>query len=461
MTASTPLSPADDRSAPVPAVDTIDRLLGPLTARAVAALRARRPVTRDNLQASHDALLTVGTDAASLPERLAVAAFTAELHGDHAAAEEYAARLRALDAPAPSEASVSAPNGITRTATPGTTPPSRLADAVLAAAASARTTGPYGTFASAALCAFDEPGPEFAASDALRAAAGARLAAALAYAHLLVLHPRDASPARLDALHDAGWSTDGIVTLSQLIAFLSCQLRVVAGLAALAGAPRTLEAAPTPSGTDPAASAPAISTRHIRRTDGVVDPSHRPTVFTRDILEWEPWLDDVAEGDLTDVQRDALIDAGRAKSPYFRLLARDPGILKTRTLADKDIFFNTRDGLPRAERELCAVAVSRSNGCLFCASVHSRFAAHYSKRPGDVQRLLDEGAAGTQEPRWRALIDAATALTRTPAAFTPSHVQALQGAGLSVEEIGDAVHAAAFFAWANRLMLALGEPRLP
>ena len=59
---------------------------------------------------------------------------------------------------------------------------------------------------------------------------GARLAAAFDHAHLLVFHPRDAEPPRLQALQDAGWSTTDIVTLSQIIAFLSFQIRVAAGL---------------------------------------------------------------------------------------------------------------------------------------------------------------------------------------------------------------------------------------
>jgi len=37
-------------------------------------------------------------------------------------------------------------------------------------------------------------------------------------------------------LHNAGWSTNDIVTLSQLVAFLAFQIRAVAGLRALASA---------------------------------------------------------------------------------------------------------------------------------------------------------------------------------------------------------------------------------
>jgi uncharacterized protein YciW len=54
---------------------------------------------------------------------------------------------------------------------------------------------------------------------------------------MLVFHPRDATQAALQALLDAGWSTTDIVTLSQIVAFLSFQIRAVTGLRALAGRP--------------------------------------------------------------------------------------------------------------------------------------------------------------------------------------------------------------------------------
>ncbi|MGI0520426.1 CMD domain protein, partial [Microbacterium maritypicum] len=65
---------------------------------------------------------------------------------------------------------------------------------------------------------------------------GERLAAALAHTHLLVFRPREASGADLGRLLDAGWSADGIVTLSQLVSFLAFQQRVVTGLRVLAAA---------------------------------------------------------------------------------------------------------------------------------------------------------------------------------------------------------------------------------
>ena len=79
-------------------------------------------------------------------------------------------------------------------------------------------------------------GPSYHVGPEARRILGARLAAAFDHAHLLVFHPRDAAPARLQALLDAGWSTTDIVTLSQIIAFLSFQIRVAAGLRVLATA---------------------------------------------------------------------------------------------------------------------------------------------------------------------------------------------------------------------------------
>jgi alkylhydroperoxidase domain protein len=198
-------------------------------------------------------------------------------------------------------------------------------------------------------------------------------------------------------------------------------------------------------------------------TDKVLStPPHvEPVVFTRDMLDWLPWLEPMAEQDLTARHMAGLVDAARAKSAYFRLLVRDPEVLEHRTKTDKDIFYNPDAGLPRAERELAAATASRVNGCIYCASVHSRFATTYSKRGEDVQRLLDQGVGVKLDPRWDAVVAASAAITATPSTFGATHVAALRAAGLDDAEIVDVINAASFFNWANRLMLSLGEPAGP
>src|SRR3990167_910309 len=175
----------------------------------------------------------------------------------------------------------------------------------------------------------------------------------------------------------------------------------------------------------------------------LVPPPHKvPAVFTRDQLDWLPRLRPLAEGGLTERHMTALVDAARAKSPYFRLLARDPAALEARTRTDKDIFYNPDAGLPRAERELAAAATSRLNGCIYCASVHARFATTYSKREADVQRLLDEGVEAKLDERWEAIVAASVALTALPMTFDKDHVERLRAVGLDDAAIADLIGAA-------------------
>ncbi|HUI34966.1 MAG TPA: alkylhydroperoxidase domain protein, partial [Stellaceae bacterium] len=83
--------------------------------------------------------------------------------------------------------------------------------------------------------------------------------------------------------------------------------------------------------------------------DRIVElPPHAfPAIFTRALLDWLPWLEPLGVEELTERHMAALVDAARAKSAYFRLLARDPDALRARTLTDKDIFYNPDAGLPR------------------------------------------------------------------------------------------------------------------
>ncbi|KAK1177184.1 alkylhydroperoxidase domain protein [Streptomyces sp. NBS 14/10] len=373
--------------------DLIDTLLGFEPGSPLARLRARRPEATGHTQGSYDALFAPAASATTVTttERFAAALRVARLHGDQRLGEHYAGQLLAADGAA--KELVTAVEDV-RPLRPATEPPA------------------------------PEPLP-----------GQGRLRAILAHADLLVLRPAAATPADLDALAKAGLGAAEIVTVSQLIAYVSFQVRLLAGLALIRGDERP---APSP----------------------VRGPLDAPqTGFTQEQLGWTPWLEPVAVEDVTDEQR-AVLPGQRLQSPYFRLLALDPAVLGERTATDNGIFY-TRGGLPRQERELAATVTSRVNGCVFCASVHSRFASQLSKRDGDVQRLLDEGVDTPLDDRWRAITDLAAALTTTPPTADQSHVAALRALDLDDLDILDAVQAAAFFAWANRLMLTLGDPESP
>ena len=79
-----------------------------------------------------------------------------------------------------------------------------------------------------------------------------------------------------------------------------------------------------------------------------------------------------------------------------------------------------------------------------------------------IDRLLDEGiSADLGSALWNAIRDAAVALTSTPFEFTDGHITALREVGLDDLSIIDVINSSAFFNWANRLMLTLGEPNVP
>jgi len=191
--------------------DIIDEFLGTAAAATLAEVRDARPDARANAQRSFDALFSPVDDSEiSLAERWAVAAFAVGLHGEDVLGPYYFAQYAALGAlPAESEA-------------------------LGAQVAAGRTSGPYGSYREANLAKESTDGLRFTVPSAEREILGERLTAALEHAHLLVFRPRESSPEALDALLAAGWSTTGIVTLSQLIAFLAFQVRVVHGLAKLA-----------------------------------------------------------------------------------------------------------------------------------------------------------------------------------------------------------------------------------
>lgn len=190
--------------------DIVDRIAG-VTPR-LDALRRRRPVTREQLQASFDALFQpVSSAHVSQIERELIAAFATRLAGDaDATGTFYADRALAAD---PSRAAV-----------------------VIAEASDAAVSGPFGVYTEAGLQHESTEGERYAPSRTASEALGERLAAALAHTHLLVFRPREAGASDIRRLLDAGWSADGVVTLSQLVSFLAFQQRVVAGLRVLGAA---------------------------------------------------------------------------------------------------------------------------------------------------------------------------------------------------------------------------------
>ncbi|MGO4386712.1 CMD domain protein [Microvirga sp. 2YAF29] len=196
-------------------LDIIDHLAGIQPNSRLDKLRAERPQARENAQKSYLALFEPAfPSGVTLAERFAIATFVAGLHRQSHVRDFYAAGL-------------------------GKSAEKQLAEIIAAEILCGTTEGPYGRYPEGPLLRENKEGLKYEVFVTHADLLGPKLVAALEHAHLLVFRPRDASSAALQKLIDAGWSTTDIVTISQLVAFLSFQIRVVAGLSALASATRT------------------------------------------------------------------------------------------------------------------------------------------------------------------------------------------------------------------------------
>ena len=275
-----------------------------------------------------------------------------------------------------------------------------------------------------------------------------RLDAMLHFVRSLALNPAQSDQAALLAIPAAGLSVNDTVLLAQLIGFVAYQARLLAGVQAMA-ALGGVAAAPTEA-------APAAPFVHPANLPAPGEPLRR-NGFTSETLDWKSWLPVLDPATATPEQQKVLeVSHPKAKTmDFYLLLGRQPEVLMERSQAFNAIMY-APGGLSRAEREVAATAVSRANGCVYCASVHAQRFEQLAKRNDVMAQLFDEPDTAGTNARERAIIQASLVLTRTPAQLGAAHIQALRDAGLSDLEVLDMLHSAALFGWANRLMLNLG-----
>jgi uncharacterized peroxidase-related enzyme len=184
--------------------------------------------------------------------------------------------------------------------------------------------------------------------------------------------------------------------------------------------------------------------------------------FTQGELEWRPWVAPLDLNAATEAQLVALkvTPSNRAVGAYSLVLAHDPEALSERSPLYNGIMFGAK-GLPRADRELGAVAASRINGCAYCASVHALRFTQLTKEPEVMERIQRDGVDAALDPRRKAILDYSAKLSRDPTSVDPADAAPLRAQGLTDLEILDLTYAVAMFAWANRLMQTLGEPAAP
>jgi len=279
-----------------------------------------------------------------------------------------------------------------------------------------------------------------------------REAALQRFTGLLTNQPVEGDRSSIDALLAAGLQPAEVIALAQLIAFVSYQLRVVAGLQALTALGADLH---SPVAAAAEAAEPFVHPVHLPKPGEVL----RINGFTSETLGWKAWVP-VVQLDAATPEQLQVLEASHPSaktSDYYLALIHQPRILQERSIVFNAIMY-APGGLSRAERELVSTVVSCINGCVYCASVHAQRFEQLAKRHDVIAQVFaDPHQAGTTA-REKALVQLAIDLTAAPTQLHGERLQALRAAGLGHTEILDAIHAVAIFAWANRLMLNLGEP---
>lgn len=170
-----------------------------------------------------------------------------------------------------------------------------------------------------------------------------------------------------------------------------------------------------------------------------------------------PWIKvidaDEAAGRLREVYDETLKKRG-ALAEIHKIHSLNPESLVGHMELYMTLMFG-RSPVPRRERELVGVAVSRTNGCPYCVSHHCDALARYEKR-GDVLSAVREGRWGDLDGRDALLCRHVEKLTASPGKMTEADVSSLREAGLSDQEILDVTQIAAYFNFVNRLVLGLG-----
>jgi uncharacterized peroxidase-related enzyme len=290
-------------------------------------------------------------------------------------------------------------------------------------------------------------------NDSLHGVSEVTMNAAMNFASVLTTKPLEGDKQLLHTLLVAGLETPSIVALAQLVAFISYQTRLIHGLIAMReGASSQLRAMAHVS----------EDTAQLLNAILPLGSPIRVKGFTNESLEWQSWLP-VQDVDTATTEQLAVLKESHPKamtSDYYLVLIHQAELLKQRSIAFNAIMY-APGGLSRADRELGATVVSRINGCVYCASVHAQRFEQLGKRNDAIVQVFEDPYRITTNARDKAIADFSIQMTLEPHLLEANNIRALAAVGLSMNEVLDLVHSVAIFAWANRLMLNLGEPVSP
>jgi len=248
-----------------------------------------------------------------------------------------------------------------------------------------------------------------------------RLTQITQYARQLAMQPALITRQSIQALDAVGLTEPDIVTLNQLVGFVSYQARVTAGLQAMMGLPVRWVPGVTPP---PDASAALFS------ADADAQPVLKPVELryaSADQLAAITLCKDISEVD------DALwLLVHDAQALY--------GWATLKQHLDKHFM---------ADERLAQAVSARLLGC------RGQFNRLSGTWRAALLQDIDTAGTGAQQQ----IVALSAQLTRLPERFSAAHLQPLLNAGWSSERLFTLLQAVAFASWQDRLLMTLGETR--
>ncbi|MBI5857562.1 MAG: peroxidase-related enzyme [Sphingobacteriales bacterium] len=162
-----------------------------------------------------------------------------------------------------------------------------------------------------------------------------------------------------------------------------------------------------------------------------------------------------ATGALHTIYHDAIEKRGRL-AEVLKIQSLHPDSIRSHMNFYMDIMFS-KTSLTRAEKEMIAVVVSATNGCVYCQTHHAEALNHYWKDEERIEQLKADFKKAKLSFREEALCAFAIHLTQNPQEHESSdHTIILKTAGINDEGVLDAALVTSYFNFVNRMVLSLG-----
>ncbi|WP_168428393.1 CMD domain-containing protein [Erwinia amylovora] len=250
-----------------------------------------------------------------------------------------------------------------------------------------------------------------------------RLTQITEFVRQLASQPTLINAAALQRLDEVGLSAPDIISLSQVVGFVSYQARVIAGIHALLALP-------------------------VSWMPGMRVPPDADHRLFSSIKDWQPLVAPVEMRYAAPDQLEAIAHSQPFNDLQVaaRLFAHD-----AKTLSEwSQLLEKLADDSHNPLNALAAAVAARINGSHFC---FSRYPAGELREALKVS--IQQGLSIADKQQQQVILFAAQ-LTRSPERVSAVHIQPMKDAGLNLAQIFAVIHSVAVSSWCNRLMQGLG-----